>query len=120
MLRYLLLIYHYHHTVDVNISITPYGNSTVGGRYSLECSVAVNGSAEPTNFTWLSPLNTEVPPVMVNTASNISTLTFDPLSLSHAGTYTCRVMLGGIEERRTQTVVVDCKYLLMVTFSNYT
>ena len=105
----------YHHTVDINISITPYGNSTVGGRYSLECSVAVNGSDEGTNLiiTWLSPLNTEVPPVMVNTAGNTSTLTFDPLSLSHAGTYTCRVRLGGIEERRSRTVVVDCKLLLI-------
>ena len=77
--------------------------------------MTVNGSAEPTNVTWLSPLNTEVPPAMANTASNISTLTFDPLSLSHAGTYTCRVMLGGIEERKTQIVVVDCKQLHIVT-----
>ena len=116
ILWYSLLIEHCHHTVDISVSIASYGNNTAGGRYSLECSAAVNGSSQPTSFTWLSPLNIEVPSMMVNTTASTSTLTFDPLSLSHTGTYTCRVMLGGIEERRTRTLIVNCKHLLMVTY----
>ena len=39
---------------------------------------------------WLDPMNNAVPSDMVTASGSMSTLTFNPLSASHAGTYTCR------------------------------
>ena len=63
---------------------------------------------QPT-FTWLDPMNNPVPSGMVTTTGSMSTLTFSPLTASHAGTYTCRVTAGGVTETQTTTFVVDSK-----------
>ena len=97
-------------TVDIAVSITTFGSNSSGERYSLECSAAVNGSTDQAIFTWLDPVNNEVPLEMINSTDYTSTLTFDPLSISHAGTYTCRVTLDGLEKRASLIVNVESKF----------
>ena len=96
-------------TVDINVSITALGTNSVGDHYSLECSAVVNGSSDSVNFTWLNQANATVPLGMINTSTTAttSTLIFDSLSVSHAGTYTCQVTLGGAERRASVTVEVQ-------------
>ena len=98
------------YAVDITVSITQYGNNTAGASFNLECSATVNGSNDQIDITWLSTFDSEVPFEIVNTTDNSSTLTFNPLFTSHAGTYTCRVRLGGIEKRRYFTLVVEGNY----------
>ena len=59
--------------------------------------------------TWLGPTNTAVPPEMVSTVGDVLVLTFNPLTAAHAGTYTCRVMLGAMIETAVMTVTVQSK-----------
>ena len=100
-------------TADVGVSVTSYGSNLTGEIYYLECSAFVNGSDDQLSFIWLTPDNNEVTTdsVTFNTtlSNNSSTLTINQLSLSHAGTYTCVVMLGGIELRENFTVEVESK-----------
>lgn len=100
-------------TADVGVSVTSYGSNLTGEIYYLECSAFVNGSDDQLSFSWLTPDNNEVTTdsVTFNTtlSDNSSTLTINQLSLSHAGTYTCVVMLGGIELRENFTVEVESK-----------
>ena len=89
---------------DVMISmpqITASGINAVGQTYSLMCSATVTGSTDQPNFTWLDPNNNPVLSEMVTTTGSMSTLTFSPLAVSHAGTYTCRVTAGGVTETQT-------------------
>ena len=92
--------------VGVSVSITTSGTNTAGETYSLVCSVTVNGSTDTPTITWLDPMNSQVPSEMhmVSTTGSMSTLTFTPLSASHAGTYTCKAALGG--EVLTDTLIV--------------
>ena len=90
-------------TVGITPSITTDGMNIAGETYSLVCSVAA--SLNPT-ITWLDPMNNPVSSEMVTTEIRItSTLTFDPLSASDTGTYTCRTTAG--DEIQTATMVVD-------------
>ena len=84
------------HSVTISVAIMPTSStsSTAGETYSLECSVTVTGSIDQPTITWLDPANNIVPSGMVTTAGSISTLTFNPLSASHAGTYTCGAVVG--------------------------
>ena len=43
----------------------------------------------------------------VITNGGISTLTFDPLAASHAGTYTCRATLGSIMDSVSRNITVQ-------------
>ena len=79
----------------MSVSITPSGTNTAGETYSLVCSVTVTGSTDTPAITWLDPMNSHVPSEMFSTDGSMRTLTFNPLSASHAGTYTCRATLGG-------------------------
>ena len=96
-------------TVDITVSIATFGTNISGQLYSLECSAEVNGSTDQVNFTWLDPANDEVPFEMINATDSTSTLIFDPLSISHAGTYSCRVTLGEVEQKEILTVGVEGK-----------
>ena len=96
-------------TVDVTLSIATFGTNISGELYGLECSAEVNGSNDQVNFTWLDPTNDVVPFEMINATDSTSTLIFDPLSISHAGTYSCRVTLGEVEQRESFTVGVEGK-----------
>ena len=75
------------------MSITASGSNTAGETYSLVCSVTVTGLTDQPTITWSGPMNNTVPSEMVTTSGSMSTLTFNPLSASHAGTYTCRARL---------------------------
>ena len=93
----------------VSISITASGTNTTGETYSLECSATVTESTDQPTITWLDPMNNPVPSEMVTTAGSMSTLTFNPLAASHAGTYTCRVMVGDVTQNETSEIMVQSK-----------
>ena len=92
---------------SISVSISASGSNTAGQTYRLVCSATVTGSTNQPTFTWLDPINNTVPSGMVNTTGSISTLTFSPLAVSHAGNYTCRVTAGGVTETQTTTVVLN-------------
>ena len=87
-------------TVDSLVAITTSGDNTAGRNYSLEC-VTVTGST----ITWLDPMNDEIVPTT-------SILTFNPLTTSDAGTYTCRATLGSIVETTEVMVTVQSECLV--------
>ena len=89
----------------VSVSIATSGTNTTGETYSLVCSVTVTGSTDTPTITWLDPMNSQVPSEMVSTTGSMSTLAFNPLSASHAGTYTCRATLTS-GEMGTDTEIV--------------
>ena len=93
--------------VAISVSIAPSGTTTAGERYSLECSATVTGSTDQPTITWLDPMNSPVPSGMVTTTGSMSTLTFNPLSASHAGTYTCRATVGSTMQTATMDVTVE-------------
>ena len=93
--------------VSISLSITASGTNTAGQTYRLVCSATVTGSTDQPTFTWLNPINNTVLSGMVTTTGSMSTLTFSPLTVSNAGTYTCRVTAGGVTETQTTTVVIS-------------
>ena len=104
------LSHNYVCAVDITVSITASGTNTAGETYSLECSATVTGSTGQPTITWLDPMDHPVPSGMVTTTGSMSTLTFNPLSASHAGTYTCRATLGAAMQTNTEIVTVQSKY----------
>ena len=86
-------------------TITASGESIAGEGYSLICS-AVTGSS----VTWLDPTSTPIPSEMVSILGDVHILTFDPLTAAHAGTYTCRAMLGSTEGSAEMNVTVQSEY----------
>ena len=91
--------------IDV-LPITPFGTATAGETYSLVCSVTVTGSTATPTITWLDPMNNQVTSGVMTTGS-MSTLTFNPLSASQAGTYICRVALGSAVDTTSRLVTVQ-------------
>ena len=87
----------------VSVAITTSGTSTAGETYNLECSVTVAGSIETPTITWLfgmTEITSDSFTTLSETASNGSNgyfrmLTFDPLSASHAGNYSCKAAVSG-------------------------
>ena len=96
------------------MTIAPSSDGTAGEIYSLECSVSVMGSADQPTITWLesgteiSSTTTRMVSGMTGSAGTYSKiLTFNPLAVSHAGTYTCKAILGDAEVNEPS--VVDIK-----------
>ena len=93
--------------------ITPTGVSIAGETYRLTCSVTVTGSNTELTITWsdnsapITPDSSRTVSATTGDSSNgySSTLTYNPLSASHAGTYTCRATLGGGERAVAAEVV---------------
>ena len=86
--------------------VVPSGTATAGESYSLECIVTVTGSTGQPNIIWLDPMDNIITSgVMTN--SSMSTLTFNPLAASHAGTYTCRAALGSAMDSASRTITVQ-------------
>ena len=83
------------YVVDITVSITASSTNTAGETYSLVCSATVTGSTDQPTITWLDPMNNPVPSEMVTTTGSVSTLTFNPLAASHAGTYKCSATVEG-------------------------
>ena len=101
----------------VTPSITDSGTNIAGETYSLVCSVTVTGSTLQPTITWSGPMNSQVPSEMVTITGSMSTLTFDPLSASHAGTYTCRAVVGGILRTATEDILVrseSCTFTMLL------
>ena len=71
----------------LSVSITSSGANTAGTSYSQVCSATVTGSTDTPTITWVGD-GVEI------TTNSSRTLTFNPLSSSHAGTYTCRAAVG--------------------------
>ena len=90
----------------VDVSITPSGTGTAGESYSLECTVIVTGSTNQPTIIWLDPMN-HIITSGVETTGNTSTLTFNRLAASHAGTYTCRATLGSAMDSGSTTITVQ-------------
>ena len=100
---------------DVMISvpqIAASGTKTAGQTYRLVCSATVTGSTDQPTFTWLDPMDNLVPSGMFTTTGSMSTLTFNPLAVTHAGTYTCEVKAGGVTETQTYHIIVNSKYIV--------
>ena len=105
MVSYILI-----HVVDISVSITESsvsGTNTAGETYSLECYATVSGSNHGPTITWLDPMNNPVPSRMVTTTGSMSTLTFNPLSASDAGIYTCRATVGRAMQNATVDITVE-------------
>ena len=100
-------------SVSISVSITPVsGTNTAGETYSLECSATLTGLNDQPTITWLDPMNNPVPSRMITTTGSMSTLTFNPLSASHAGTYTCRATVGSTMQTETMDVTVESECLV--------
>lgn len=93
-------------------------NNTAGVTYILECTANVTGSTSQPTITWLDvagEISSSNSTRMVSTTSMKSVgiygniLTFNPLATSHAGTYTCRVMVGRAIENMTFNLTVKGK-----------
>ena len=91
--------------VTVTVSpITSSGTATAGESYRLECTITVTGSTDQPTITWL--MNSMITSGVV-TNGGLSTLTFNPLAASHAGTYTCRATLGSAMDSASTTIIVQ-------------
>ena len=109
-------------SVSISVSITSVsGTNTAGETYSLKCSATVTGSTDQPTITWLddgveitsSDATRMVSATTMSSGGSYSSiLTFNPLSASHAGTYTCRVMVGGVTASQTFMVNVNGVYTL--------
>ena len=88
--------------------ITSSGTASAGESYRLECTVTVTGSDDQPVISWLTlgPMDNMITSgVMMN--EGLSTLTFNPLAASHAGTYTCRATLGSVMGSASTTITVQ-------------
>ena len=99
------------------LPITSSGTNTAGESYRLECSVTVTGSTDTPTITWLDD-GVEIPstdPTRIvsmttgSPGSYSSTLMFNPLRASDAGTYTCRTILGSATDSASFDVTVRGK-----------
>ena len=79
------------------------------------CSTTISTDIidQPT-ITWLDPMNNEI---MSTNGAGI--LTFNSLTASDAGMYTCRATLNGIVETAEVTVTVQSEYLVTAFFVIY-
>ena len=106
------------------VSITASGTSTAGETFRLMCTVTVTGSNDQLMITWLmgpmdNVINTNADGVTVVTTGSMSTLTFNPLSASHAGTYTCRATLGSAVDSASTTITVQSKWFSNITYAQH-
>ena len=96
--------------VTVTVSpITFSGTVTAGKTFRLICAVTVTGSTDLSAIIilWLMGPMDNMITSGVETTGGMSTLTFNPLSASHAGTYTCRATLGSAMDSASTTVTVQ-------------
>ena len=109
--------------VSISVSITPSGTNVAGETYSLECSATVTGSTDQPTITWLNSgaqIMSDATRMVSATTMNAgdggysSTLTFNPLAASHAGTYTCRAMVGEAVQSETMEVTVESECISTV------
>ena len=88
----------------------------------LTCFVTVTGSTEQPTITWMvndAEISSSDAARTVSVTSGSagrysSTLTFNPLAASHAGTYTCRATLGNAMDTALRTVDVQSKWMTLI------
>ena len=105
-------------SIEIMVSIESSGTNTAGVTYSLVCSVTVTGLTDTPTITWLDD-GVEIPStdptrmVSITTGSPgsgySSTLMFNPLSVSHAGTYACEASLGSVMGTASRTITLQGK-----------
>ena len=102
--------------ISIIVSLGVSGTNTAGEIYSLVCHATVTGSTDQPTITWMDPNSNPVPYGIITTAGSISTLTFSPLAISDAGTYTCNVNVEGVIQAQTYnvTVVVNGKCISVI------
>ena len=61
------------------------------------------------DITWLDPENDPVPSERITNVRNASTLTFNPLAASDAGTYTCSIRAGNTTQNARIFITVESK-----------
>ena len=100
----------------IPVTISSSGSTTVGEAYSLMCSatlvtpIPLPSNIPSSTFKWFSNGNASLPSGVTSMgtamSNNIytSTLQFSPLSLSHAGMYTCRIGAGRLANSTVVTV----------------
>ena len=103
-------------TLTVDASITsPTGPFTAGQSYTLTCTATVTGGetlSTTTTITWIHPSGN----VTLGTGSSLN-LSFNPLRVSDAGQYTCKISVFSPFLNRAQnstdtyTVIVQGKLL---------
>ena len=103
------------------VILRDYGSTAQAGEvYTLVCSVYVTGSTETPSTVWFDDdveINFSVNATRTlsiikwSNSSYSSILTFNPLTTSDTGTYTCRITLDGAEVNRSTNVVVLGKLL---------
>ena len=79
-------------TTGLSVTLSSSGDSLVGETYSLTCSAIVSCGGSVSRIVWLRGTATEMEMNNVTTL----TLTFQPLSASNEGSYTCRVEVGNL------------------------
>ena len=79
-------------STSLSVTISSSGDSLVGETYSLTCSASVSGGGSVSRIVWLRGTATEME---MHSVSNL-TLTFQPLSASDEGSYTCRVEVSNL------------------------
>ena len=71
----------------------------------------MTGSTDQPTITWLDPMNNMITSGVVTTGT-MSTLTFNPLAASHAGTHTCRATLDSTVETAEVMITVQSECLV--------
>ena len=79
-------------STSLSKTLSSSGDSLVGETHSLTCSASVSGGGSVSRIVWLRGTATEME---MNSVSTL-TLTFQPLSASDDGSYTCRVEVGNL------------------------
>ena len=79
-------------STSLSVTLSSSGDSLVGETYSLTCRASVSGGGSVNRIVWLRGTTTEME---MNSVSTL-TLTFQPLSASDEGSYTCRVEVGNL------------------------
>ena len=93
------------------------GDNTAGKNYSLECIVTVTGSTNQPTITWMvndalinSTTTRMVSEITGSDGSYSTTLIFNPLAASHAGTYACRATLENTVELNLTDITVTSEF----------
>ena len=118
------IIYIQLHIGDPTINITKTGSITLGNMYNVSCQVMA-GTFRPL-VTWFYSNGSQVNETQLIklyslqlSSSTISIMSFDPLSLSHAGEYICNVNITVegklmINSSDSVTIIVQSKLFVIV------
>ena len=90
-------------STSLSVTISSSEDSLVGETYSLTCSASVSGGGSVSRIVWLRGTATEME---MNSVSTL-TLTFQPLSASDDGSYTCRAKVGNLVKISSTEVITN-------------